>query len=67
MISTINWGIFKRHFWGELHRHQQRPTMRADWPSKTTIADYARSWLDTAATVTPSPKPAERYRQLIER
>ena len=21
--GTINWGIFKRHFWGELLRHQQ--------------------------------------------
>jgi ATP-dependent DNA ligase len=20
--DTINWGIFKRHFWGELLRHQ---------------------------------------------
>jgi hypothetical protein len=20
--GTINWGIFKRHFWGELLRHQ---------------------------------------------
>ena len=23
MRDTINWGIFKRHFWGELLRHQQ--------------------------------------------
>jgi hypothetical protein len=23
MSGTINWGIFKRHFWGELLRHQQ--------------------------------------------
>jgi hypothetical protein len=23
MSDTINWGIFKRHFWGELLRHQQ--------------------------------------------
>jgi hypothetical protein len=22
MSGTINWGIFKRHFWGELLRHQ---------------------------------------------
>jgi len=22
MGGTINWGIFKRHFWGELLRHQ---------------------------------------------
>jgi integrase len=36
-------------------------------PSKATIADYTRSWLDTAATLTLSPKTAERYRQLIER
>jgi hypothetical protein len=24
MGDTINWGIFKRRFWGELLRHQQR-------------------------------------------
>jgi hypothetical protein len=24
--GTINWGIFKRHFWGELLRHQQTST-----------------------------------------
>src|SRR6266536_4465102 len=24
MGDTINWGIFKRHFWGELLRHQHR-------------------------------------------
>jgi site-specific recombinase XerD len=35
-------------------------------PSKVTIADYTRSWLDTAGTLTLSPKTAERYRQLIE-
>jgi hypothetical protein len=23
MADMINWGIFKRHFWGELLRHQQ--------------------------------------------
>jgi len=23
MGDTINWGIFKRRFWGELLRHQQ--------------------------------------------
>jgi len=22
MGGTINWGVFKRHFWGELLRHQ---------------------------------------------
>jgi len=26
--DTINWGIFKRHFWGELLRHQQSPIAR---------------------------------------
>jgi integrase len=36
-------------------------------PSKMTIADYTRSWLETAATLTLSGKTAERYRQLIER
>ena len=25
--GTINWGIFKRHFWGELLRHQQVQTI----------------------------------------
>jgi hypothetical protein len=24
MDGMINWGIFKRHFWGELLRHQRR-------------------------------------------
>jgi integrase len=36
-------------------------------PSKMTITDYVRSWLETAATLTLSGKTAERYRQLIER
>jgi len=27
MGGTINWGIFKRHFWGELLRHQQHMPM----------------------------------------
>jgi integrase len=36
-------------------------------PSKTTVADYMRSWIDTATTLTLSPKTAERYRQLINR
>ena len=36
-------------------------------PTKVTLGDYMRSWLDTAATLTLSPKTAERYRQLIER
>ena len=36
-------------------------------PSKTTLADYMRSWIETAATLRLSPKTAERYRQLIER
>jgi hypothetical protein len=26
MGDTINWGIFKRRFWGELLRHQQTST-----------------------------------------
>jgi integrase len=36
-------------------------------PTKATVADYLRSWHDTAAALTLSPKTAERYRQLIER
>jgi integrase len=36
-------------------------------PSKATVADYMRSWIETAAAVELSPKTAERYRQLIER
>jgi integrase len=35
-------------------------------PSKTTLADYLRSWIETAATLRLSPKTAERYRQLIK-
>jgi len=29
MGGTINWGIFKRHFWGELLRHQQHKAFLA--------------------------------------
>jgi integrase len=36
-------------------------------PSKATLADYLRSWIDTAAALKLSPKTAERYCQLIER
>jgi integrase len=36
-------------------------------PSKTTLADYMRSWIETAATLRLSSKTAERYHQLIER
>ncbi len=35
-------------------------------PSKATVGDYVRSWLDRAATLKLSAKTAERYRQLIE-
>ena len=28
--GTINWGIFKRHFWGELLRHQHGAVVRAE-------------------------------------
>jgi integrase len=35
-------------------------------PSKKTVADYMRSWLATASTLSLSPKTAERYAQLIE-
>jgi hypothetical protein len=31
MGDTINWGIFKRHFWGELLRHQQDRRGEADF------------------------------------
>ena len=36
-------------------------------PSTLTIAQYMRSWIATAETLSISPKTAERYRQLIER
>jgi integrase len=37
-------------------------------PSKATVAEYMRSWIETAANrADVSPKTAERYRQLIER
>ena len=36
-------------------------------PSKTTLAAYMRTWIETAATLKLTPKTAERYRQLIER
>jgi integrase len=35
-------------------------------PSKATLENYLRSWIDTAATLAVSPKTAERYRQHIE-
>jgi integrase len=35
-------------------------------PSKLTVADYMRAWIDTAETLSLAPKTAERYRQLIE-
>jgi integrase len=34
-------------------------------PSKATVADYVRSWIETASTLAISPKTAERYSQLI--
>lgn len=36
-------------------------------PAKTTVAEYMRAWVKTAATLSLSPKTAERYGQLIER
>lgn len=36
-------------------------------PSKATIADYMRSWIEAVTALSLSPKTAERYRQLIER
>jgi integrase len=35
-------------------------------PSKTTLAEYLRNWIDVAETLSIAPKTAERYRQLIE-
>jgi integrase len=35
-------------------------------PSKATLAEYLRSWISTAGTLSIAPKTAERYRQLIE-
>jgi hypothetical protein len=35
-------------------------------PSKTTLAEYLRNWIDTAETLSIAPKTAERYRQLIK-
>lgn len=36
-------------------------------PTKVTVSEYLRSWIDTAEALSISPKTAERYRQLIER
>ena len=30
MGDTINWGFFKRHFWGELLRYQQAVQVRSE-------------------------------------
>ena len=35
--GTINWGIFKRHFWGELLRHQQGTRV-----SPSTVSDLSK-------------------------
>ena len=37
MGGTINWGIFKRHFWGELLRHQQGTRV-----SPSTVSDLSK-------------------------
>jgi integrase len=36
-------------------------------PSKLALAEYLRTWITTAETISIAPKTAERYRQLIER
>ena len=41
MGDTINWGIFKRHFWGELLRHQQKPSDLARVVIDTTVQPKA--------------------------
>ena len=35
-------------------------------PNKATLAEYLRSWILTAETLSIAPKTAERYRQLID-
>jgi integrase len=35
-------------------------------PNKATLAEYLRSWISTAETLSIAPKTAERYRQLIK-
>jgi hypothetical protein len=41
MSDTINWGIFKRHFWGELLRHQH-------WALCSTVADTSPNQINLA-------------------
>jgi hypothetical protein len=40
--GTINWGFFKRHFWGELLRHQQIQMKSAAIPGRVRCAIYTR-------------------------
>jgi glycosyltransferase involved in cell wall biosynthesis len=62
MISTIKWGIFKRHFWGELLRHQQ--ALSFNWIQHN---QFDRQWLFLKSRfmqilhVIPSYLPAVRY------
>ena len=38
MRDTINWGIFKRHFWGELLRHQHELVEQSSLSIRRTLA-----------------------------
>jgi hypothetical protein len=45
MGDTINWGIFKRHFWGALLRHQHTSgiSVAAAAPTQSANVDTSRS------------------------
>ena len=45
MGDTINWGIFKRHFWGALLRHQHTSSISvaAAAPTQSASVDTSRS------------------------
>jgi hypothetical protein len=72
--DTINWGIFKRHFWGELLRHQQPANPH---PSYNRLSRYDATgliWLlerrkvialtaDTASIRNPKTGTVTAYRK----
>ncbi|HKD26984.1 MAG TPA: hypothetical protein VKC66_13925, partial [Xanthobacteraceae bacterium] len=58
--GTINWGFFKRHFWGELLRHQHKPAENdappAAKPAENAALSPAKPAEDAALS---AAKPAE--------
>src|SRR6266567_2947295 len=54
--GTINWGIFKRHFWGELLRHPQSPSSAPSHDRLTPLASKPRSSHDRLTPLASKPR-----------